>query len=525
MEAVPGAQTRARLVWVAVGALLVALVVRLPPILMTDFPLGDGGLTAVMLKEVAAHHLLLPATTGYNGSAIPFAYPPLGLEVGAIFLMLGAPAVEILRWLPLVVNCLTVLAFVGLAQETLGRGRAATVAALVFPTLPFSWLWVIKGAGLPRSFGFLFFVLTAWLAHRLFSERRRALVLPTAAVLAGAVLSHPETGLFAAATVVLFMVLGCRTRWGLAATGVVAMVSLLLTAPWWVVVLGHHGVAPFLAANTTEHRTVANLTGLLLFVVTGEPYIKVFNVLALVGVFGELARRRPLLPLWAASAFLLVPRSAHTPLAVIVALLAGVTLGDLLPAGFRTASGSRGEHAEPAEARRTSTAWIALVVFLLAQALLRVGLEQSAAPPDVLSAADRQAMAWVARSTSAGSRFLVVSPAVNWSDDLPAEWFPCLAKRRSVATPQGLEWVPGPAFEHTTKAAQMLIRCKQQGLACLDVWRRVTGLGFDGVYVTTHGSGPVPPTPLLRSLAESPSWRAAFRTDGVTVFLHAHQTR
>src|SRR5215216_4387537 len=50
--------------------LLLALVVRLPFFLESDFPLNDGGMFFVMAREIASAHFALPATTSYNGDAI-----------------------------------------------------------------------------------------------------------------------------------------------------------------------------------------------------------------------------------------------------------------------------------------------------------------------------------------------------------------------------------------------------------------------------------------------------------------------
>jgi hypothetical protein len=54
--------------------------IRLYPISRGDFPLNDGGMFAVMTRDLQSSHYSLPQFTSYNATAlmhIPYAYPPL----------------------------------------------------------------------------------------------------------------------------------------------------------------------------------------------------------------------------------------------------------------------------------------------------------------------------------------------------------------------------------------------------------------------------------------------------------------
>lgn len=73
--------TRARALIVAglvVAPFAVGLVARLLPFFF-PLPIGSGGFFAVMTEELRAG--AWPMTTAYNDSGIPFAYPPLGLQL------------------------------------------------------------------------------------------------------------------------------------------------------------------------------------------------------------------------------------------------------------------------------------------------------------------------------------------------------------------------------------------------------------------------------------------------------------
>src|SRR3990172_8870389 len=81
-------------------ALILGAAARILPPLIAGFPLNDGGMFYVMIKDLSGNDFRLPLFTTYNLAEIPFAYPPFGLYVGAILARLNLSVVEILRWLP-----------------------------------------------------------------------------------------------------------------------------------------------------------------------------------------------------------------------------------------------------------------------------------------------------------------------------------------------------------------------------------------------------------------------------------------
>ncbi len=91
---------------------------------MAGFPLNDGGMFLVMLRELKSNHFLIPAFTSYNYSNIPFAYPPFGFYAGAFLNVLGIPDIEILRWLPVIVDVLTIPGFFPARRNIIGRSSA-----------------------------------------------------------------------------------------------------------------------------------------------------------------------------------------------------------------------------------------------------------------------------------------------------------------------------------------------------------------------------------------------------------------
>jgi hypothetical protein len=484
-----GAPSTARSARTTVGCILAVLalaaVVRLPRVLVDDFPINDGGVFYVMIGEIARDGLTLPATTSYNGDSSPTAYPPLSLfATAALHLATGVPVLTLLRVLPVAANLATAVAVFFLARSLLAEAWLATFAAMAFAVLPRSYEYMIMGGGLTRSFGFLWGCVAVACAHRLLLTRRVGVGAAAAATLGLALLSHPEMGLWAAASVVLVVAARGLDRWSLRAVAALAAGAAVVAAPWWAVTLARHGFAPFVAAAGTSSWGLRPMLGLLSRWVVGETGLVPLTALAFLGAVAALVRRELLLPAWVVVTFAVVPRSAATPATVPLALLAAWALGEVvlprLERGFGLRTGARRALlavlvAAPALAytlvvsnlRRTPETW---------PSLRRV-------PP-----AEREAMAWVAAHVGAAERFAVITGVETWWVDPVDAWFPALTARASVATPNGAEWLPGGEFARRVRAHQALQRCCGADPGCLTRWAESFGGEFSHVYVSARAA-------------------------------------
>ncbi len=198
-------------VWLA-GVALAGLVVRAIPVALADFPVNDGGLFVAMTRAIEDAGWSLPLTISWNGSELPFAYPPLGFYLsGGISSLFGLELTDVFRWLPLVASALVVPAVFLLARELLRSDLGALVAALAYALAPASYVWLVQGGGVTRSPGMLLAVLTIWQVVRLVRVpgRRTAIVV---GVLAGlTALVHPGAAIFAAVSSVLIWLFEGRT--------------------------------------------------------------------------------------------------------------------------------------------------------------------------------------------------------------------------------------------------------------------------------------------------------------------------
>ena len=283
------------------AALILGIFVRALPLIGLDFPLGDGGMFAVMAEDLRSGDYRLPAFTSYNGGDIPFAYPPLGIYVLAI--IPGNPvATEV--WLPLLWSSLAILAFWALARAVFDDD-AVGIATIAFALLPGANAWQIMGGGVTRGLEQVVSLLALASIARLLDAPgiSRALVAVVFAGLAG--LSHPVAPFAIVLGAVTLWAFRSRSRRGALWLVVVAGGSAAVMAPWLAAVVGQHGVQPFFAALETHvgvpERWVAVVVALILSTmvawvalpISDELKLRVPFVVALltVAVAGSVASR------------------------------------------------------------------------------------------------------------------------------------------------------------------------------------------------------------------------------------------
>ena len=505
----------------ALPALILGFGIRLLPVLTATFPLNDGGMFYSMVEDLKRSHFALPAYTSYNGGSLPYTYPPLGFYAGAAMSeLLHVDVLTVLRILPALVSCLTLLAFYRLATRMLVP--AGAVAALfAFALLPRSFEWEVMGGGLTRSFGFLFAVLALTELYGLLRNREAWRVISASVFCGLTLMSHLEFGWFLAFSAALFVVAFVRSRLGIVHAALVGIGTLAVSSPWWLTIVLLEGLRPLLAAGQTGGALSVEvvLSAFAQLDLTQESLFSPALVLGAVGVLVSLRDRRYLLPAWIATSLVLDPRNYLTDVAVPLALLVGVAFTEFLipffSRGTPELTSRRREGDDRKSPRRTMSAprWFAPAVLgaaVMYSLFSAIGSPLIMASLATLPTTERAAMAWAASNTPAASRFLVISGEA-WAVDRSAEWFPALAGRVSVATVQGSEWLQNGGFAAQLSRDQAVQACAVQGSACLASWSRSTGVAFDYVYVDRRP--PVRSQPSLPAAEYSWALEYALRAD------------
>jgi len=523
------------------AAAVLAISVRTFLVMSRSFPLNDGALFFLMTQEIGDHGFRLPVVTAYNAANIPFAYSPLGFYLAAFLHVAGGvDLIGLFRTLPLVFSCLCVLAFYLLARD-LAPSRATLIASLVtFAVLPRSFLWLIMGGGLTRSMGFFFAILTLWQVHRVYSRPGWHHVAWATLFASLTVLSHLGTAPFVAFSAVLMLLSFGRTWRSVRASVVIVAGTVVLTSPWWATVAATHGFAPFIAAGATggtvfgTHRGEA-LTKLAFFGLgTAEPLFPLIGALAILGAFATLTRRGAFLSLWWLTIILLDTRAGATYASIPVALLAGLAITEVIVPIIARPPFWSGLASDIALGGGWETVWraprrrqwaVATVLFVLigygvaSSVVRRPSLGAEGRYLTSLTTDDRLAMSWIVRHTAPTSRFVIVvgGAAGGWWADRVGEWFPVLARRVSVGTVQGTEWLPAGTFENREREYDRLQGCAVWGVTCLEQWARTSGRPYTHVYIPKTLAYPCC-GPLDSALRHDPAYRLLFDGPGAAIY-------
>ncbi len=472
-------------------ALLLGGIIRFAPVAMAGFPVNDGGMFYIMVEELQANHFLLPAFTQYNLADIPYAYPPFGLYTSALISSLfHISALDVVRWLPPMVSTLSLLAFYLLANDILDSRIQAALATIFYGLVPDSFGWSIMGGGITRSFGLLFLFLTIAFANRLFTRISGLHAALTAIFGALAFLSHPETGLHAAAACILLWLFRGRSRQTLLWSAAVAFGVVALTAPWWGTVLAQHGLAPFQSALQTSDDGAFHLAELLTLQLGDGVFFSLTVALGVVGLLGILARRNFLLPVWLVVPFFVDPRSAGGMALIPMSMLAAVGFDQILAPALLSLREREGAWLTD---RFVTLSFFGIAFYLFfSSGIFGIGLASAS-----LSVADRETIAWVDANIPPGSDFLLLTGEQYSMKDPIQEWFPALTEQHSQTTIQGTEWTLHANFFPFYGELVALQHCADVG--CIEAWGEHTGLEYQYLLIKVLSEGSN--SPLRASLA------------------------
>lgn len=464
--------------WTFLGlAVLFGSFVRILLGLLTGFPINDGGMFAVMMRDLRTSSFILPSFTSYNFSEIPFAYPPLGFYIGAFFELIGLSEIHVLIWLPMAFTVATIPAFYLLANELMENRPRAALAAVFFALAPGSYIWLLMGGGLTRSLGMLFLLLAFKFVHKAFRKPAWRSTFLAAFFCSLTVLSHPQSALLLViGCAVFWLFFGC-TRMGTLHAAFIAIGALLLSSPWWGIVIARHGVEVFLSAGQSGElrASLSALLGNLFSRQTILPFSSIFWLLGLGWVF---YKRRFDLLMWGFLPYLIDQRSASIMTSFLYPMLTAYGFLDALPAFInfvRLRKWVIQPDAVLFNIHTFSMGLLGITFYLFIECVFHAQIIRTIS----LTPESIDMMVWVRENTPADSSFLILTGRDDVMTDPVQEWFPALAAHHSATTLQGLEWTLKGDFNLRWAQLAALQSCEE--LSCVDTWARTMNLTFDRI--------------------------------------------
>lgn len=434
-------------------AILLGSVIRLGYILKSDFPLVDGGLFYKMTRELIQNQFSLPLATTYNQLNIPYAYPPLPFYLaGFLNVALKIDLFAIFRFLPFLLNLASIPVVYFIAKKLLQSNRQANLSVLTYALIRPGYNSFIYGGGLNRSMAWLFALLAILqLLHFFSTHKFRDALLPSV-FFSLAVFCHLEIAWLLAFSFVLLFIFYQRSRAGFLTLFLIGIAVIALTAVYWFRIIHLYGFQTFINAFQTSHLNISYaLVKFLLFGFSEEIVFPLLGAFAFIGFFAAIASKNYLLPAWLIAILLLDFRSVDRSAVLVISLLSALALDTVILKGIRSLIPPP-DISQPEKKK----SWLSrihietiLVEVIFTITFLGAALEITNTSNEFvrsISSEDLYAMNWVKEYTPRDSRFLIVDSAIAWHIDPQAEWFPALADRQSIFTPQGSEWLPNHAY-------------------------------------------------------------------------------
>ena len=500
-------------------AVIIGGLVRFFPIVLSNFPLNDGGLFFRMAQDILDHSFHLPVYVFYNGNEIPFGYPPFAFYLMAFlqrFFHFGI--IDQLHYLPALISTLTIPVFFYLSERITGSRVLSVFAVFAYALIPNSFIWLVMGGGITRSLGILFGILSLFFAWGMFTKYDYKDLILTILFSSLTVLSHPEVAWFIFITTLLIVLRSGLNKKGILFAALCVIGILLITSPWWLLIIRRFSPALFINAFRAEGSLDLSL---LIFNFSGEPFSTILAVVALIGIFAEIYHRRFFLFSWLIIIALFSPRSGQWLATIPTAMLFGAGLiWVFLPSLRRniTIVQSNSIHLSDLFVERISK--IALV-FLLIYALIGALIIPFWAGTKLYSIAnyDRQAMEWISNNTPADSQYVILTGG-EWPTDYVSEWFPALSGRVSVSTVQGSEWIPDEQFRKNVAAYEALQACALVDYACISAWEQENTIPYSYLYVRKSlidNQGGV--NPLANASAPPDQFQLVYENSGVMLYI------
>jgi hypothetical protein len=398
-----------------------------------NLPHKGGGLFVEFAQQIALNGFALPRYIPfYSIEGIPFAYPPLPFYVEAVLIhVFSLPKFLVANLLPPCIAILTLLAFYWLIRELELEFWARIVALLAHATMVSAYAQQIVAGGLSEAFGSLALVCLAIFLVRVYQRGTFVNYGLVGLAWAFCVVASPGSAYASVPVFGIFVVVqfaksdwrpGLRTVAYIVAAGLIAVVA---SSPYWLTVIGHHGLRVFVISFGEQHKVpdLETWEELLAFQITGAKFL--WNFMLFCGIAWAVLRRRWVLLAWFCILYS-IPREGDWMVSAPAAILAGLGATEVFaPPLF-----------EIAKRYKRRTEMIILVGVLILSLLLSFYLETNERiHRHAISPKATSAMMWVEANTPPDGKFIVLV-----DDDPVLEWSPQIMQRTVINVHYGAEF-------------------------------------------------------------------------------------
>ncbi len=500
-------------------AILIGGYIRLFQVLQAPLPLGDGGMFFSMTQDLIDNRFHLPAFISYNQLNVPNTYPPLAFYMaGFISVFARLNLINVFRIFPAIFSILSIPAFYLFAREIIRNESQLSIAVLIFALVPPSFNWLIKGGGIARSPAFLFSILALTFIYRLYTQKKRVNIIFASIFSALTLLIHPQITLFTACSAVVFFLFLSRNKEGVIKSLVVAGLTLLLSAPWWLSMIMRYGFAPFINAFATGGYSGFSIVRYFFGNTLSEFGPTSIIVFGLIGIFLYLYEKEYFLPTWALVSTIIDPRSTPRNLILALTICASYALLRL----FRQLSQKKDKKLDHDSNVLSGILPKIMLLILFGQwvfsALYTVN---NIANNYSLNEDDIAAVEWMKKNTNPKSNFLVLSGMIPFDDPF-SEWLPSLTDRASLATVQGKEWDTGIDFAEAVEDFKAAQSCYLKSADCIKDWEEKFKENIDYIYIRENNDLADPDeglysSAITKALLSSNQYDLTFENDLVAI--------
>jgi len=451
-----------------------------------------------MARQIQSAGYALPVRIEhYTAGGLPMAYPPLGFYVWAVLNdLLGISFYQLDLWTRLVYYPIAGGIFYKLSEELTGdRTTAAVSTVLAFSSLA-TFRWHLEHGGGIRTLGYIWMFAAIYTAVRYYRSESWKWAAATAVCFGGAVLTHPQYAPMAGLGVLTVYLSEDRSPAGLLAGAGIAVGGFVLSAPYYVTVISHHGIEPYLWAAGTHgglFQIISNLN-------------RVLNPMkySSVGLFTTMVMYGSLLGLPA------VIQDRNWTLAALPAMMIVVNgikfrfimpfLALLFAVGlFRVVLPELIDEFRLPDLGLSEIAAVAVVVVAITTGVPQMGsLNEKAWNADHEAAAE-----WIQGNTDPDATFYIIDRN---------EEIPYYAERTGLAVPWGAEWDGPGAYERNLRIHGEMWDCRMA--SCYDSVLKKYSLRPDYVY-TYAGSVN------QSSFESSRLFSQVYNENGIVIYRHS----